>query len=86
MSGEEDWRTRSARMTLWGNVCFLTIQTNGLLHNRAREALGAVRRAGELGGPGAKWLELIVRSMGRFTEYSVVGRKLPTEADATPKL
>ncbi|CAD6590006.1 MAG: 60S ribosomal protein L20, partial [Tremellales sp. Tagirdzhanova-0007] len=24
--------------------------------------------------------------MGRFTEYSVVGRKLPTEAEATPKL
>lgn len=24
--------------------------------------------------------------MGRFTEYSVVGRKLPTEADPSPKL
>ena len=31
-------------------------------------------------------LTLTERRMGRFTEYSVIGRKLPTEADATPKL
>jgi len=29
---------------------------------------------------------LTIRKMGRFTEYSVVGRKLPTESEQTPKL
>jgi hypothetical protein len=33
-----------------------------------------------------KVVMLIRDRMGRFTEYSVVGRKLPTEAEETPKL
>ena len=33
-----------------------------------------------------EWESGLMKQMARFTEYSVVGRKLPTEADQNPKL
>ena len=33
-----------------------------------------------------EWESGLIKQMARFTEYSVVGRKLPTEADQNPKL